>query len=113
MARAKAAPKKKAKAKTAENPLEALQGRREDYVKGKVGTGKDAKVTIDCGDDLAEELRECSLEEVYALAAKELGETKKALHDKYDHLNTGMQRMNLGNRIRGARNKAAKEAEAA
>ena len=57
--------------------------------------------------------RDCggfTLDEVYKLAAKELKESEKDLRARYRHLNPGMQRMNLGNRMRAAA-KAAKGAK--
>jgi hypothetical protein len=39
---------------------------------------------------------------VYAVASKMAEIPVKELQEKYGHLNVGMQRMNLGNRIRGA-----------
>lgn len=54
----------------------------------------------DCGDDIASKLRGMDLAEVYAFAADKLGDSVKALEAKYSHLNPGMQRMNLGNRLR-------------
>lgn len=76
----------------------------------KTASGRKA---IDTGDDVATELRGMDLGEVYKLASRELGVTQKELHEKYDHLNPGMQRMNMGNRIRGVRAAAAREAEKA
>ena len=55
---------------------------------------------VDIADDTADKLREMSLNDIYRYAASTLECTIKELHDKYDHLNPGMQRMNLGNRIR-------------
>lgn len=52
------------------------------------------------GDAVAEKLNGKSLEDVYAFAAKTLKEDVKALQTKYKHLNVGMQRMSLGNRLR-------------
>lgn len=52
------------------------------------------------GDAVAEKLAGKSLEDVYAFAAKTLKEDVKALQKKYEHLNVGMQRMALGNRLR-------------
>jgi hypothetical protein len=54
----------------------------------------------DCGDPIAETLRGKPLEEVYALAAGPLGMTVGDLKAMYSHLNPGMQRMNLGNKLR-------------
>ena len=52
------------------------------------------------GDSVAEKLAGKTLDEVYDFAAKHLKEDKKVLQKKYAHLNTGMQRMSLGNRLR-------------
>lgn len=85
-----------------------------DYVKG--GPKGDAKTasgnkTVDNGDKLANKLRGMELDAVYKLAvetmnaALEEGEEKvtvASLQKKYGKLNLGMQRMNLGNRMRGA-----------
>jgi hypothetical protein len=67
------------------------------YVKTKSASGNK---TLDSGDALAIELRGLDLDAVYKRASKELGETMVSLHQRYDVLNPGMQRMNLGNRIR-------------
>ena len=48
-----------------------------------------------------------SVEEVYKLAAKKLGEDEHGLRERYKNLNLGMQRMNLGNRIRAASKEAS------
>lgn len=78
---------------------------------GKDGKQKTASgnQTIDCGDKLADQLRGMDLDAVYDKAVKVLntaleeGEkphTKQSLVAKYKGLNVGMQRMNLGNRMR-------------
>jgi hypothetical protein len=60
----------------------------------------------DIGDEIAVALRECKdLNAVYKLAARLLKVKEGELKDKYGHLNTGQQRMNLGNRLRGAQKK--------
>lgn len=64
----------------------------------KTSSGK-----IDNGDSVATLLRGLNLEEVYATAAEELGETVEKLKSRYSNLNPGQQRMCLGNRMRGAR----------
>lgn len=57
--------------------------------------------SIDVADQVATLLRGKSLEEVREIGAKVLqGETAESLRIKYEHLNPGMQRMNIGNRIR-------------
>lgn len=70
-----------------------------DYTKAKSATGK---ASLNCGDDVAKQLTGKTLEDVYKAASKVLREPVAALVKQYKHLNVGMQRMNLGNRIRGA-----------
>lgn len=53
------------------------------------------------GDPVAQALEGATLDETYGLAAEALETDVKALTEKYGHLNDGMQRMNLGNRLRG------------
>lgn len=60
------------------------------------------KRALDCGDEVAAKLRAMTLNEVYAFAVKVCKTTDKSLRAKYENLNTGMQRMNLGNLIRKA-----------
>jgi hypothetical protein len=60
----------------------------------------DGKTSLDNGDGVASTLRAVALEQVYKITAKEVGESVEALKAKYGHLNPGMQRMNLGNRLR-------------
>lgn len=76
------------------------------YVRGAAKTVSGNK-THDSGDKVAVDLRGLPVDDVYRQAAEATGETVGALKAKYGHLNVGMQRMNLGNRIRGAQ--AAKE----
>lgn len=54
----------------------------------------------DCGDNIASKLRGMDLVEVYTFVADKLGDSIGALKTKYNHLNPGMQRMCLGNRLR-------------
>lgn len=61
---------------------------------------KKGKIHVCNGDAIARMLMDKELGEVYKLAAKEIGVSEKELHAKYSHLNIGMQRMNLGNRLR-------------
>lgn len=58
--------------------------------------------TMNNGDELAQELHGKELDVVYKKAAQILNEPIKALKARYEKLNVGMQRMCLGNRIRGA-----------
>lgn len=101
---AAAAPKKSAPAKTnghtAANTIRTIAGREHDvsgYVKTRNASGS---VSLDNGDSTAEKLREKPLEQVYEIVAKALKEDVAALKKKYKHLNAGMQRMTLGNRMR-------------
>lgn len=64
--------------------------------------------SVHCDDDVANLLAGKDLDKVYELTAKALtkagveGGTEPELRKRYKHLNVGMQRMNLGNRMRGA-----------
>ncbi|MCK5606796.1 hypothetical protein KAR91_33145 [Candidatus Pacearchaeota archaeon] len=70
---------------------------RSKYVRTKDGLNK---VHLDIGDYVANELREMDIAEIYTLVI-ELGiPNAEDLPAKYINLNFGMQRMNLGNKIR-------------
>lgn len=86
------------------------------YVAGK-GTTASGRNTLDTDDYVAAKLRGMDLEEIFKYVAKMLavlgvttigsGKNKSEasladLHARYDHLNVGMRRMNLGNVLRGA-----------
>jgi len=63
--------------------------------------------SIDNNDDVATILRGVSIEDAYGIAVKQLKDkgvetSVEALKAKYSKLNVGMQRMNMGNLIRGA-----------
>lgn len=75
-----------------------------DYNHDKEKKTAGGHVSVDCADAIATKLRGKSLDDVYAFAAKALDEPEKELRAKYKHLNVGMQRMNLGNRVRAAVN---------
>jgi uncharacterized protein YgiM (DUF1202 family) len=69
-------------------------------------------VSYDSGDEVAIKLRGMTLEEVYEYAAPKLDMSVRALAAKYANLNSGMARMNVGNRLRVLlRKKAAKKEE--
>ena len=57
---------------------------------------------VDINDEVANLLRGKTLEEIYVMTAEKLVVSKDSLVAKYEHLNVGMQRMNLGNRLRKA-----------
>lgn len=64
---------------------------------------KSGKKSLHCGDSVAEALQYRELDELYAIAGQILeGWTAETLQAKYEHLNLGSQRMNVGNRIRAA-----------
>jgi hypothetical protein len=75
-----------------------------DYTKAISASGNKS---LHCGDTLAQQLAAAPLEDVYKLAAETLGVTESSLKAKYRGLNNGMQRMNLGNRMRAAARKLA------
>lgn len=58
------------------------------------------KRALDCGDTVAVKMRDMDLDEVYSQAADICKTAEKGLRDRFEHLNVGMQRMNLGNMIR-------------
>ncbi|OPZ77052.1 MAG: hypothetical protein BWY79_01332 [Actinobacteria bacterium ADurb.Bin444] len=80
--------------------IDALAAAAKVYVHDKERKTAGGHVSVDNGDALAQRLRGAALDAVYAEAAKVLETPEKELRAKYAHLNAGMQRMNLGNRIR-------------
>lgn len=80
------------------------------YVRGAAKTVGGNK-THDTGDSVAIDLRGLPIDEVYRIAADKLNVTVAELRGRYAALNVGMQRMNLGNRIRGAIRAAEKPAK--
>lgn len=109
MATKKKAAGKKAAVKKASNGalIRTVAGREHDissYEKVKNASGH---TSYDNGDDIATQLRGKTLDEVYAKAAKTLKEPEADLRKKYKHLNSGMQRMSLGNRMRKVANAKA------
>lgn len=79
-----------------------------EYQKAKTAKGN---VSRHNGDVVATALAGLGLNGVRAIAAEMTGIPSEELGAKYAHLNVGQQRMNLGNRIRGAVNKMNKHAE--
>lgn len=67
------------------------------YAETKSASGKKS---LDNDDGVAKALRGMELEDVYKEASKKLDMTVRQLKLKYGRLNAGMQRMNLGNRLR-------------
>lgn len=73
--------------------------RKATYQKTRAASGA---ASLNNGDPTAEALAGVSLEDTYKIADKLL---KEDFRQKYEHLNGGMQRMVVGNRIRAAVNK--------
>jgi hypothetical protein len=78
-----------------------------EYERTTTATGNKS---YDSADALAVRLRGLELDEVYKEAAAALQVSVVVLKARYAKLNPGMQRMNLGNRMRGAAHKAATQA---
>lgn len=81
---------------------DALRDAAQHYEKDKEHKTASGNPSVDNGDGLAKSLRGMDLGAVYAKAASVLQVPEKELRAKYAHLNAGMQRMNLGNRMRAA-----------
>ena len=97
---AKKAPAKTAKAKTESSGVRTIAGKVVDinkYTKTKAPGGG---ISYNNGDAVAEKLEGKTLDEAYALTARTLKTEEKELRKQYSHLNVGMQRMTLGNRLR-------------
>ena len=72
------------------------------YQKVKAQRGDRVVRTMDNGDLVAQKMRDLTLQQVYTHAAKVLSTSERALRERFEHLNLGMQRMNLGNMVRRA-----------
>jgi len=101
----KAAAKKPAKKKAADGDKAekgpgVLRQYAPEYHRDTEKKTASGNVSVDCNDDVANKFRGKDLDAVYTAAAKILGEPEADLRKKYKHLNVGMQRMNLGNRVR-------------
>lgn len=86
-----------------------IKPKLETYVNGVSGAGKKTKRA---DHPVSAALDGFTLDETYAVAAEMTDVPAKDLRSRYSHLNVGMQRMNLGNRIRGAVAKLDKAHEA-
>lgn len=89
--------KTEAKAETKKDPL--IKVNRDNYQNTKTSSGGKS---LNNGDLVASGIQGLNIDEVFEVADK-FGVAKDGedLQKKYKHLNGGMQRMNLGNRIRG------------
>jgi len=76
---------------------------RDKYTNTKSASGTKS---LNNGDPVAVLLDGMTVDDLYQITDKFIGED---FRKKYEKLNTGMQRMNLGNRIRGHVNKIDKE----
>lgn len=100
--KAKKSAKKAAKKTSNGVTVRVVAGREHDISNYEKSTSAGGHTSYDNGDDLAAKLRGKTLDEVYAYAAKTLKVDEKTLRAQYKKLNPGMQRMNLGNRLRKA-----------
>lgn len=80
----------------------------ESYKKERNANGQ---LTHHNGDIVASNLVHLKLDETYEVAAALLEVPEAELREKYAKLNLGQQRMNLGNRIRGAVSRLEKTGE--
>lgn len=99
-AAAKKVPAKKAAAKKADGDEKLVKANLENYTvhDSKTPSGRRH---LDIGDSVADKLREMKLEDIYRYASQLTEVPMAQLKRQYEKLNPGMQRMNLGNRIRG------------
>lgn len=82
------------------NMSNTLAKYRVGYVPSVANSGKKS---LHCGDAVADALEYKALEDLYLIAGEILeGWTAETLKAKYERLNIGAQRMNVGNRIRAA-----------
>lgn len=102
------------KAPRAKKPLHERQNGRVDAVylqfyQGYKAERADGVVirSVDKGDDVALAMRPLTLAQAYEFAASKIGCGVKDLQARFEHLNPGMQRMNLGNMVRRVLREAA------
>jgi hypothetical protein len=99
----KKAPAKKTaapRAKTEGGSVRTIGGKPVDISKYEKAKAPGGGTSYNNGDPVAEKLQGKDLDTVYDIVAKALKCEVKELKSKYKHLNVGMQRMNLGNRLR-------------
>lgn len=88
------------KAKTEGGAVRTIGGKPVDISKYEKSKAPGGGTSYHNGDAVAEKLQGKDLETVYDIVARALKVEVKELKSKYKHLNVGMQRMNLGNRLR-------------
>lgn len=81
---------------------DALRQKAPTYVHDKEKRTAGGHVSVHNGDEIAQKLIGKDLDQVYTMAARTLKEDEAELRKKYKHLNIGMARMCLGNRMRAA-----------
>lgn len=81
-----------------------LRQKAATYTRDKEHKTQSGNVSVHCNDETAQKLLGKTLDECYSIAAEIIEETEEELRAKYGHLNPGMARMNLGNKIRGVLN---------
>lgn len=104
----KSAPKKAPAKKTAaprvkkdgEKAVRTIGGKPVDISRYEKAKAPGGGTSYNNGDAVAERLAGKDLDAVYSIVAKALKVEEKELRAKYKNLNVGMQRMNLGNRLR-------------
>lgn len=82
--------------------IKRVGGKEYDLSKYAAAKSASGNSSLNCGDAIAKKLAGRDLDDVYREAAKATGIPEKDLRSRYKHLNVGMQRMNLGNRMRAA-----------
>lgn len=82
---------------------------RPDVTKYQAARSASGAKSLHNGDPVAVALEGATVDEIYALASEGIQVPEDELRAKYSKLNDGMQRMNLGNRLRGIVNKLNKE----
>jgi hypothetical protein len=103
---------KKAKSKKGKKPVAAgdlkgpavLKKYAPGYVHDKDHKTASGNPSVHCGDDVAKKFLGKDLDAIYTMVAKATETPEADLRKKYKGLNLGMQRMNLGNRMRGVLN---------
>lgn len=100
----KTAKKSKARGDGVPKGPAALKEYAPNYTKDSEHKTASGNVSVHCGDAVAKKFLGKTLDEIYPIVAKAAEENEKDLRKKYAHLNVGMQRMNLGNKLRGVLN---------
>ena len=94
---------KKTNEKTEEKEVKNMSGTMQKYrAKYEPSISASGRKSLNTGDDVAHLLAGMEPKAVVAAAERLLGMKVNELWAKYEKLNIGQQRMNAGNRIRGA-----------